>query len=50
MANDNANYGKLIVALDGAKSAGATVLAMATEVPAGAVVPGVDGATPAPPP
>jgi biopolymer transport protein ExbD len=50
MANDKANYGQLVGALDGAKAAGATILAMATEVPEGAVVPGVEGGTPAPPP
>lgn len=50
MANDKTNYGKLIVALDGAKAAGAHVLGMATEdLPQGAVVPGAEGgAAPAP--
>ncbi|WP_224241753.1 biopolymer transporter ExbD [Hyalangium gracile] len=51
VANDKTNYGKLIGALDGAKSAGARVLGMATEdLPQGAVVPGADGSIPAPPP
>ena len=52
MANDKTNYGKLIVALDGAKAAGARVLGMATEdLPQGAVVPGAEGgAAPAPAP
>ncbi|HEX8704706.1 MAG TPA: biopolymer transporter ExbD [Myxococcaceae bacterium] len=49
MANDKANYGMLVAALDGAKSAGAFVLGMATEdLPQGAVVPGAEGAAPAP--
>ena len=40
MANDKASYGKLVAALDGAKAAGAKVLAFATDVPEGAVLPG----------
>jgi len=49
MANDKANYGTLIGAMDGAKSAGAYVLAMATEdLPQGAAVPGAEGGVPAP--
>jgi biopolymer transport protein ExbD len=49
MANDKTNYGKLVVALDGAKAAGAFVLGMATEdLPQGAVVPGAEGGAPAP--
>ena len=50
MADDKTNYGKLIVALDGAKAAGARVLGMATDLPQGAVVPGATegGAAPAP--
>jgi len=49
MANDKANYGMLVGALDGAKAAGAFVLGMATEdLPQGAVVPGADGSVPAP--
>jgi biopolymer transport protein ExbD len=50
MANDKANYGQLVGALDGAKAAGATILAMATEdLPQGAVVPGAEGGVPPPP-
>ncbi len=49
VANDKTNYGLLIGALDGAKSAGAKILGMATEdLPQGAVIPGTDGAAPAP--
>jgi len=48
MANDKTNYGTLIGALDGAKAAGAFVLGMATDLPQGAVVPGVEGGVPAP--
>ncbi|KFE67694.1 Biopolymer transport protein ExbD/TolR [Hyalangium minutum] len=49
MAEDKANYGALIVVMDGAKTAGAVVLGMATEdLPQGAVVPGQEGAAPAP--
>ncbi|NMO15858.1 biopolymer transporter ExbD [Pyxidicoccus fallax] len=52
MADDAANYGRLIVALDGAKSAGAKVLGMATELPQNAVIQGtqVDTGTAAPAP
>ncbi|MBZ4421199.1 biopolymer transporter ExbD [Myxococcus sp. RHSTA-1-4] len=52
MADDAANYGRLIVAMDGAKTAGAKVLAMATELPQNAVIQGtaVDTGTPAPAP
>ncbi len=50
MASDKTNYGKLIVALDGAKAAGARILGMATEdLPQGAVVPGSEGDVPAAP-
>jgi biopolymer transport protein TolR len=52
MADDSTNYGKLVGALDGARAAGAKILAMATEVPANAVIQGTQ-ATPgdtAPPP
>jgi biopolymer transport protein ExbD/biopolymer transport protein TolR len=45
MAEDKANYGALIGVMDGAKTAGAVVLGMATEdLPQGAVVPGAEGA------
>ncbi len=47
MAADTASYGKLVAALDGAKQAGAKVVAFATDVPEGTFVPGT---TPAPPP
>ena len=52
MADDATNYGRLIVALDGAKAAGAKVLGMATELPANAIIQGtgVDTTTPAPAP
>jgi biopolymer transport protein TolR len=51
MADDKASYGKLVAALDGAKSAGAQILAFATEIPKDAVVPGAPGdAPPAPAP
>ncbi|RKH62418.1 ExbD/TolR family protein [Corallococcus aberystwythensis] len=53
MADDAANYGKLVVALDGARAAGAKILGMATELPPNAVIQGTettpDGAPPAPP-
>ncbi|AFE08689.1 biopolymer ExbD/TolR family transporter [Corallococcus coralloides DSM 2259] len=53
MADDAANYGKLVVALDGARAAGAKILGMATELPQNAVIQGTqatpDGAPPAPP-
>jgi len=50
MAEDKANYGALIGVMDGAKTAGAVVLGMATEdLPQGTVVPGQEGgAAPAP--
>jgi biopolymer transport protein ExbD len=49
MPNDKANYGQLVGALDGAKSAGAQILGMATEeLPQGAVVPGAEGGAPPP--
>jgi biopolymer transport protein TolR len=49
MAEDKANYGQLITVMDGAKTAGAVVLGMATEdLPQGAQVPGTEGAVPAP--
>ncbi|MBN1208313.1 MAG: biopolymer transporter ExbD [Myxococcaceae bacterium] len=49
MADDKANYGKLIGVMDGAKSAGAVVLGMTTEeLPQGAVLPGTEGAAPVP--
>ncbi|NVJ27033.1 MULTISPECIES: ExbD/TolR family protein [Myxococcus] len=52
MADDATNYGRLILAMDGAKGAGAKVLAMATELPSNAVIQGtqVDTGTPAPAP
>jgi biopolymer transport protein TolR len=49
MADDATNYGCLILALDGAKAAGAKVLAMATELPQNAVIQGTEvesGTTP----
>ena len=52
MAEDKANYGALIGLMDGAKTAGAVVLGMATEdLPPGAMVPGggdAEGGFPAP--
>ena len=50
MAEDKANYGSLIGLMDGAKTAGAVVLGMATEdLPPGAMVPGgAEGGFPAP--
>lgn len=50
MAEDKANYGSLILLMDGAKTAGAVVLGMATEdLPPGAMVPGgAEGGVPAP--
>ena len=50
MAEDKANYGALIGVMDGAKTAGAVVLGMATEdLPPGTAVPGAEGgAAPAP--
>jgi biopolymer transport protein ExbD len=53
VADDKANYGKLVAAFDGAKQAGAFVLGMATEdIPNAPATPvGVDpGAAPAPAP
>ncbi|MCP3163094.1 ExbD/TolR family protein [Myxococcus qinghaiensis] len=52
MADDATNYGRLILAMDGAKGAGAKVLAMATELPSNAIIQGtqVDTGTPAPAP
>jgi biopolymer transport protein ExbD len=48
-ADDRANYGLLVNALDGAKKAGASPLGMVTEpMPTAAAAPG--GAPPAPPP
>ena len=49
MADDTASYGKLVAALDGAKQAGAKVVAFATEIPEGAVLPGAPGSVPAAP-
>jgi len=56
VADDKANYGKLVAAFDGAKQAGAFVLGMATEdiplapaAPAEGAAP-VEGAAPAPAP
>jgi biopolymer transport protein TolR len=46
VADDEASYGKLVAALDGAKAAGAKVLGFAPEEPGLAVVP---GATPSAP-
>jgi biopolymer transport protein ExbD len=44
MAEDKANYGALIGVMDGAKTAGAVVLGMATEdLPPGTAVPGSEG-------
>jgi biopolymer transport protein ExbD len=44
MAEDKANYGALIGVMDGAKTAGAVVLGMATEdLPPGTAVPGAEG-------
>ena len=40
IAHDKAGYGELVAALDGAKAAGAKVLAFATDVPQGAVAQG----------
>jgi biopolymer transport protein ExbD len=49
MAEDKANYGSLIGLMDGAKTAGAVVLGMATEdLPPGAMVPGGEGGVPSP--
>ena len=51
MAKDDANYAKLVTALDGAKMAGAETLGMMTEIPEGAVpaqAPGAPGAPAAP--
>lgn len=49
MADDKANYGKVIFALDGARKAGAQILGMMTEqLPQGAV-PGGQPAPPTPP-
>jgi biopolymer transport protein ExbD/biopolymer transport protein TolR len=51
MAEDKANYGSLIGLMDGAKTAGAVVLGMATEdLPPGAMVPGGEGGVPEAPP
>jgi biopolymer transport protein ExbD len=53
MADDKANYGRLIAALDGAKQAGATTLGMMTEAPPNAApATPADGVPlpPAPPP
>ncbi|MFP2925719.1 ExbD/TolR family protein [Pyxidicoccus sp. 3LG] len=50
MADDATNYGRLIVALDGAKAAGAKVLGMATELPANAVIQGTEVDTGTAPP
>ncbi len=50
MADDKASYGKLVAALDGAKSAGAQILGFATEIPKDAVLPGASGGDAAPAP
>ncbi len=50
MADDATNYGRLIVALDGAKAAGAKVLGMATELPQNAVIQGTEVDTGTAPP
>jgi biopolymer transport protein TolR len=53
VADDNASYGKLVTAMDGAKAAGAKVLGFAPQEPGGAVVPGAtptEGTAPAPTP
>ncbi|HLL53679.1 MAG TPA: biopolymer transporter ExbD [Myxococcaceae bacterium] len=44
MPDEKANYGKLVMALDGAKLAGAEILGMMTEIPEG--MKGQDGAAP----
>ena len=54
VAHDEASYGKLVAALDGAKAAGARVLGFAPEESGVAVVPGAlpgapEGTAPAPP-
>ncbi|MFY0573698.1 ExbD/TolR family protein [Cystobacter fuscus] len=50
VADDKANYGKLVAAFDGAKQAGAFVLGMATEdIPAAAPAGGAPGEAPAAP-
>lgn len=50
IADDKANYGKLVAALDGATQAGAETLGMMTDVPEGVVVPPTDGTGNVPPP
>ncbi|EPX61561.1 Biopolymer transport protein ExbD/TolR [Cystobacter fuscus DSM 2262] len=51
VADDKANYGKLVAAFDGAKQAGAFVLGMATEdIPAAAAATGAPGEVPPVPP
>ena len=40
VADDEASYGTLVAAMDGAKTAGAKVLGFAPEEPGGAVIPG----------
>jgi biopolymer transport protein ExbD len=51
VADDKANYGKLVAAFDGAKQAGAFVLGMATEdIPAAGAGAPSDGSAPAPAP
>jgi biopolymer transport protein ExbD len=49
-ADDRANYGKLVNALDGAKKAGASPLGMVTEPMPAAAAAAPGGAPPAPPP
>jgi biopolymer transport protein ExbD len=46
VAHEEASYGKLVAALDGAKAAGAKVLGFAPEEPEGAVIPGVNSSAP----
>ncbi|HME90718.1 MAG TPA: biopolymer transporter ExbD [Myxococcaceae bacterium] len=50
MAEDNANYARLIAALDGAKQAGAEILGMMTEPPQGATAENPAGTPPGTPP
>jgi len=50
MADDKANYARLIAALDGAKQAGAEILGMMTERPEGATAANPMGTPPVTPP
>ena len=49
-ADDRANYGKFVDALDGAKKAGAEPLGIVTEPMPTAAAPAPGGAPPTPPP